>query len=78
VEAPLEIGKQDRHGLDALLVPQILEALFADLVSGNMVHAFMLGLEVEFFEFLVGKGKEIAVFGRHGSPSGEMTAVWAD
>ena len=73
VEAAFEIGEQHRHGLDALFVGQVFEAFFADLVDGNTADAISLGLQVEFFELLVREGKEIAVIGRHGSPSGNLS-----
>src|SRR5579862_5248504 len=53
MEATLEVGEQDSHRLDALFVGQVLEALFADLVGRNAGDTFMLGLQVEFFEFLI-------------------------
>lgn len=71
MEAAFQVGKQNRHRLDALFIPQIFEAFFADFVDGNTVDTFSLGLQIEFFEFLIREGKEITVFGRHGSPFGD-------
>jgi len=75
VEAALKVREQNGHGLDALFVGEVFEALFLNLVGGNTAHAFMLGLEVEFFKLLIRECKEIAVIRRHGSPSGEMSTV---
>jgi len=68
VEASFEIAEEDGDGLDALLVGEVLDAPFPNLVSVEAVGAVGLGFKVLFFEFLIREGKKIAEFCGHGSP----------
>ena len=48
VQAALKVGEQHGHGLDALLVGQVLQPLFANLVGRHAVGAVGLGFQVQF------------------------------
>jgi hypothetical protein len=43
MKAAFEVGETDRHGLDALFVLQILEALFLDLLRRDTVQPLLFG-----------------------------------
>ena len=66
VQPAFEIAEEHGHGLDPLLVGQILQPLFLDLVDGDAVPALLLRLQIQFFQFVVGEGQKIAQFIRHG------------
>ena len=72
VQAAFEVAKEHRHGLDPLLVCQVLDPLFLNFVRGNAVLALLFGFQVQLFEFVIGKSKEITQFVRHESPQNEM------
>ena len=60
VQPAFEIAEEHGHRLDALLVGQILEPLFAELVGRNTVPALLLGREVQLFELSVREFEKIA------------------
>ena len=66
VQPALEIAKEHGHSLDPLLVGQILQPLFLDLVDRDTLTALFLRLQIQFFQFVVGECQEIAQFIRHG------------
>ena len=68
VQAAFQVAEQDGDRLDALLVRQVLEALLLDLVRGRPLLALLLGLQVQLFQFVIGKSQKIAQFVRHDSP----------
>ena len=69
VQAAFEVAEQHRHGLDALLVGEILQPFFLDLVGGDTLPALLLRPQVQLFQLVVRQRQEIAKFGRHASPS---------
>ena len=65
VQTAFEVAEHDGDGLDALLVRQILQAFFLKLMNGHAAMSLLLGVQVQFFQFRVGKGEEILKFVRH-------------
>ncbi len=63
MDAAFEVGEHDRHCLDVLLVGQILQALFADLVRIDAVQAFGFRLQVQLFQFVIAQSQEVAILG---------------
>ncbi len=59
VEAAFEVTEQDRDGLDALLVREVLEALLLNLVHGRAAEAVGFGLQIQLFQFRVGEGQKV-------------------
>ena len=59
VEAAFEIAKEDRDGLDALLVGQVLEALLLNLVHGRAAEALGFGLQIQLFQFRIGESQKV-------------------
>src|SRR5207248_8037508 len=47
VEAAFQVAEQDRDGLNALLVGEVLEALFLNLVHGRAAQAIGFRLQVQ-------------------------------
>ena len=70
VQAAFQVAEQHGDGLDALLVGQILQALFLDFVQGNALLALLFGVQVQLFQLVIGKREEITQFSGHGSPCG--------
>jgi hypothetical protein len=68
VQAAFEVAEQHGDGLDPLLVGQVLQALFANLVGRGAAGAIGLGCQVELFQLLVRESEKIAIFSGHGSP----------
>ena len=68
MQAAFKVAEHDGHGLDAIFVGEVFQAVFLDLVRGNAVEALLFRLEVHLFEFVVRNGKEISQFSRHSSP----------
>ena len=65
MEAAFEVAEQDRDGLDALLVGQVLEALFLDLVHGGAAQALGFRLQIQIFQFGVRKLQKVLEFVCH-------------
>ena len=65
VEAAFEVAEQDRDRLDALLVREVLEALLLNLVHGHAAQALGLRLQVQIFQFRVGKLQKVLQFVCH-------------
>src|SRR5581483_4644509 len=61
-EGAFQIGEQDGHCLDPLLVRQILQPLFLDLVRRDSVDALLLRLQIHFFQLVIRDGEEIPQF----------------
>ena len=68
VQAAFEVAEQQCHGLDALLVREVLEAFFANLLGRNAFGALLLGVHVQLFQFAIGKLKKVLQLNAHGSP----------
>ncbi len=56
VEPAFQVAEQDRDGLDALLVRQVLEALLLNHMHRNAVHPLLLGREIQLLKLCVGEG----------------------
>ncbi len=54
MQTAFEVAEEDRDCLDALLIGQILDALFLDFVRGDAVFALLFGLQIELFELVIG------------------------
>ena len=54
MKSAFEIGKQHGDGLDPLLVGEVFQPFLANLVDRDTGDPFLLGLQVEFFQFIVG------------------------
>ena len=50
------------HCLDALLVRQVLQPLFANRVGRHALPPLVLRLQVQLFQLFIGKGKKIPLF----------------
>src|SRR6185369_13490110 len=59
VQPAFEVAEQQRHGLDPLLVSQVLEALLLNLLHGNAFHSLILGVQIQFFQFRIRKSQKI-------------------
>ena len=59
MQAAFEVAEQHGDGLDALLVGEVLEPLFLDLVHGNAVLALLLGAQVQVFKFVVAEARKL-------------------
>jgi hypothetical protein len=59
VQPALEIGEAHRDRLDALLVAQVLDALFLDPIGRDALEALRLRAEVQLFELVVGDLEEV-------------------
>jgi hypothetical protein len=68
VQPTFEIAEEDGHRFNALLIGQVLEPVFLNLVSGHVILALLLGLQVELLEFVIREGKKISKFCCHASP----------
>jgi hypothetical protein len=55
VKAAFEVAEQHGDSLDPLLIGQVLQPLLTNLVGRNAIGAVCLGLQVEFFQLLVGE-----------------------
>ena len=75
MQAAFEVAEENGDGLDAFFVGEVFDALFLNLVRRDALHALVLGLEVQLFEFLIGERQKITQFSRHDSP--RMTEVVA-
>jgi hypothetical protein len=53
MEPSFKVAEEDGYSLDALLIGEILEALFLDLMGSDAILALLLGFEVLLFELLV-------------------------
>src|SRR5579872_40868 len=72
VQAAFEVAEKHGHGLDALLVRQVLDPLLLDFVRGGAVLAMLFRLQVQFFKLVIGKSQEITQFVRHESPQNKL------
>ena len=68
VQSAFEVAEQDGDGLDALLVGEIAQTLFLDLIKAHAGLALLFGFEIQLFQFVVRNGQEITQFVRHASP----------
>ncbi len=68
VEAALQIAEQNRDRLNSLLIGQVLQPLFLNLVEGHALPALILGFQIELLQLLVRERQEIPIFSRHASP----------
>jgi hypothetical protein len=59
VQPALEVAEEDGHRLDAPLVRQVLQPLLANPVGRNPARPLLLGLQVQLFQLVVGKGEKI-------------------
>ncbi len=59
VQPAFEVAEQQGHGLDSLLVRQVLEALLLNLVYRNACHPLLLGTQVQFFQFGIGEPQKV-------------------
>ncbi len=75
MKAAFQVAEHHRHCLDALLVGQILQSLFANLVCRDPGLPLFFGLQIQLFQLCVGKGKKIPLFVGHSSPL--TMCVWA-
>jgi hypothetical protein len=55
VQPAFEVAEQQGYGLDAFLVRQVLEALLLNLVNRDAAHPLLLGMQIQFFQFGIGK-----------------------
>jgi len=62
VEAAFQVAEQDRHRLNALLVRQVLQALFLNLVHGDAALPLRLGSQIQFFQLPVGERQKVLQF----------------
>ena len=69
VQAALEVAEAQRHSLDALLVGQILQPLFLQLVTIDAVLALLFRLDVQIFQLAIRMRQKVAKFVRHEAPS---------
>src|SRR5579859_4416997 len=53
MQPAFKIAEEHGYGLDALLIGQILEPGFLDLVHGNAIFALLLRLQVQVFQFVI-------------------------
>jgi hypothetical protein len=67
VQAAFKVAEHDGHGLNPLLVGQVLQALFLKFVHRNPLGALFFGFQVELFELSVGQAEKIRQM-RHMSP----------
>ncbi len=65
VQAAFEVAEHDGDGLDPLIVGQILDALFLQLVRRHAVLPLLLDGQIQFFELAVGEHEVVAQFGNH-------------
>jgi hypothetical protein len=65
MEAAFQVRETHGHGLDPLLVGQVLHALFTDLIGRYPVEALALGLEIHLLQGVVGDFQEVAQRGEH-------------
>ncbi len=72
VQAAFEVAEQHGDGLDPLLVGQVLQALFLNLVGGNALPALLLGLQVQLFQLCVRKFQKITKFAQRNTPSSAL------
>ena len=75
MQTAFEVAKEDRDGLDPLLVRQVLDTLFLNSVGGDAVLALLFGFQVELFELVIGQRKKITKFSRHESPSVDFSQI---
>src|SRR5882724_1393589 len=68
VQTAFEVGEEDGDRLDALLVSEVLEALFLDFADGGALEALFLSFQVQLLELVVGQREKITQFGGHESP----------
>ena len=68
MQTAFEVAEQHGQGLDALLVGQVLQPLFLNLVRSHAVQALLLRLQIQLFKFVVGDRQKIPQFSRHVSP----------
>jgi len=69
VQPAFQVGKADRHRLDALFVGEVLHPLVADLVAAGPGQALGLGLEVHLFQAIVGDFQKISEIIEHRAGS---------
>ena len=53
VQTAFQVAEEHGDGFDALLVGEVLDALFLNLVRRKAILALFLGFQVELFEFIV-------------------------
>jgi hypothetical protein len=58
MEATFEVAEQQSDGFDSLVVGQVLEPLFLNLMQGNAFVALLLGMQVQLFQFSVRKSQK--------------------
>jgi len=68
VQPAFEVAEEDRHGFNPFLVAQVLEALSLNLLRGNACEPFLLGAQIQFFQFAVGEFQVVLQIGAHASP----------
>ena len=68
VQAAFKVTEEHGHGLDPLLVGQVLQPFLANLVQCNAVSAVGFGFQVLGFQLLIGESEKIAIVSGHGTP----------
>ncbi len=59
VQTAFEVAEHDGHGLDPLLIREVFEALFPDLVDRNALQTLFLGGQIQLFQLSVGEFEKI-------------------
>ena len=70
MQPAFEVAEEHGHGLDALLVSEVLDPVFLDLFRRDALFPLFFGLKIQGFEFFVRELKEAAQI--------VYDAVWSD
>src|SRR5438309_11092601 len=62
VQTAFKVAEDNGHGFDPLLVRQVLETIFPNLVSSYAVLALLFGFQVQLLEFVIRERKKIPQF----------------